>query len=240
MFKTMREDIKSIKEKDPAARSTAEVLFCYPGLHALWMHRVAHFLWNHNQKFPARLLSTWNRFLTNIEIHPAAKIGKRFFVDHGAGVVVGETAEVGDDVLLYQGVVLGGTSLEKKKRHPTLGNCVVVGSGAIVLGAITIGDDVKIGSGSVVIKSVPPGKTVVGVPGKIVEEEEHHGKIDLQWGNLPDPVAQAIRMVMLEQDKLEDRVKSLETSEGLPDYAAVNNGVERAKLEKMFMDGEGI
>src|ERR1035437_1028998 len=188
MFKTMREDIKTIKDNDPAARSGAEVLFCYPGLHALWMHRIAHYLWNHNQKFPARLLSTWNRFLTNIEIHPAAKIGRRFFIDHGAGVVVGETAEIGDDVLLYQGVVLGGTSLEKKKRHATLGNCVVVGSGAIVLGSITIGNDVKIGTGSVVIKSVPPCKTVVGVPGKIVEEQEHHGKIDLQWGNLPDPV----------------------------------------------------
>jgi serine O-acetyltransferase len=240
MFKTMREDIKTIKDNDPAARSGAEVLFCYPGLHALWMHRIAHYLWNHNQKFPARLLSTWNRFLTNIEIHPAAKIGRRFFIDHGAGVVVGETAEIGDDVLLYQGVVLGGTSLEKKKRHPTLGNCVVVGSGAIVLGAITIGNDVKIGSGSVVIKSVPPGKTVVGVPGKIVEEEEHHGKIDLQWGNLPDPVAQALRVVMLEQDKLLERVRALETAEGLPAYSMVNNGSERARVERMFVDGEGI
>jgi serine O-acetyltransferase len=157
MFKTIREDIHSVLKEDPAARNTLEVIFCYPGLHALWFHRAAHFLWQHHLKFFARLLSTFNRFLTNIDIHPGARIGRRFFIDHGAGVVIGETSEIGDDVLLYAGVVLGGTSLDKKKRHPTIGNRVVIGSGAIVLGAITIEDDVKIGSGSVVVKSVPAG-----------------------------------------------------------------------------------
>ncbi len=139
MFATMREDIKTVFARDPAARSTLEIIFCYPGLHALWLHRVAHYLWQHRLHFCARLLSHIDRFLTNIEIHPGAKIGRRFFIDHGAGVVIGETAEVGDDVLLYQGVVLGGTSMEKKKRHPTIGNGVVIGTGVIVLGDINVG-----------------------------------------------------------------------------------------------------
>ncbi len=146
MFKTLKEDIQTVFAKDPAARSVPEIIFCYPGLHALWFHRVAHFLWRHKFWFLARLTSQIGRFLTNIEIHPGAKIGRRFFIDHGAGVVIGETTEIGDDVLMYQGVVLGGTSLEKKKRHPTLGNNVVMGTGAIALGDITSGDGARVGA----------------------------------------------------------------------------------------------
>ncbi len=214
MFKTLREDIQTVFAKDPAARSTLEVLLCYPGLHALWAHRLAHFLWRHKLRLLARVLSHVNRFLTGIEIHPGAKIGRRFFIDHGAGVVIGETSEIGDDVLLYQGVVLAGTTLEKKKRHPTLGNNVEMGSGSIALGAITIGGGARIGSGSVVIQSVPPGATVVGIPGRAVED---HPKpiMDLDHGKLPDPVAETIRRVLKGQDKLEERLKRLENSSNL-------------------------
>jgi serine O-acetyltransferase len=214
MFKTLREDIQTVFTKDPAARSVAEVILCYPGLHALWFHRLAHFLWQHKLKLLARTLSHINRFLTGIEIHPGAKIGRRFFIDHGAGVVIGETSEIGDNVLLYQGVVLGGTTLEKRKRHPTLGNNVEMGSGAIALGPITIGDGARIGSGSVVIKSVPPGATVVGIPGKTVEDRRKP-LMDLEHGKLPDPVAEAIKLVLEEQDKLEERLKRLEKSSGI-------------------------
>lgn len=214
MFKTLREDIQTVFAKDPAARSAAEVILCYPGLHALWFHRLANFLWQHKLKLLARTLSHINRFLTGIEIHPGAKIGRRFFIDHGAGVVIGETSEIGDNVLLYQGVVLGGTTLEKRKRHPTLGNNVEMGSGAIALGPITIGDGARIGSGSVVIKSVPPGATVVGIPGKIVEDRRKP-LMDLEHGKLPDPVAEAIKLVLKEQDKLEERLKRLESSSSI-------------------------
>jgi serine O-acetyltransferase len=213
-IKTMREDIQAAMERDPAARSSFEVFFLYPGLHALWCHRVAHYFYKHNCYFLARWMSETNRFFTQIEIHPGAIIGRRFFIDHGAGVVIGETSEIGDDVLMYQGVVLGGTTLEKKKRHPTIGNKVVIGSRAIILGAITIGEGARIGSGSVVIRSVPPCATVVGVPGRIVEEQ-HAAKIDLDHDRLPDPVAEAIRLVLSEQDKLEERIKRLEQSAGV-------------------------
>ena len=162
----IREDIRTVFEKDPAARSRLEVLCCYPGLHAIWMHRVAP-LWNKDFYFFARLTSHISRALTGIEIHPGAKLGKRVFIDHGSGVVIGETAEVGDDVLIYMGVVLGGTALERTKRHPTIENDVVLGSGSIVLGPITIGKGAKVGAGSVVIRSVPPEATVVGVPARI-------------------------------------------------------------------------
>jgi len=213
-IKTMNEDILAAMERDPAARSAWEVFFLYPGLHALWWHRVAHFFYRHNCYFLSRWISQTNRFFTQIEIHPGATVGKRFFIDHGAGVVIGETAEVGDDVLMYQGVVLGGTSLEKKKRHPTIGNNVVIGSRAIILGAIMVGDGARIGSGSVVIKAVPPGATVVGVPGRIVEEQ-HAAKIELDHNRLPDPVAEAIRLVLDEQDKLIERIKRLEQATGV-------------------------
>ncbi len=214
MFKLLREDIRTVFAKDPAARNVAEVLLFYPGLHALRLHRAANFLWRHRLRFLARGLSFLNRFLTNIEIHPGATIGRRFFIDHGAGVVIGETAEIGDDVLMYQGGVLGGTTLKKGKRHPTVGNNVVIGTGAVALGAITIGDGARIGSGSVVVKSVPAGATVVGIPGRVVDE---HRKplTDLEHGKLPDPVAEAVRLILAEQQKLGERLEKLETSSGV-------------------------
>jgi len=214
LFKKLKEDIQTIFAKDPAARSVPEVIFCYPGLHALWFHRLAHFLWGHRLRFLARFISYISRFLTEIEIHPGAKIGRRFFIDHGAGVVIGETAEIGDDVLMYQGVVLGGTTLKKEKRHPTVGNNVVIGTRAVALGNITIGDGARIGAGSVVIKPVPPGATVVGIPGRIVEDR-HKPLVDLEHGQLPDPVAEAVRLVLREQDKLEERLRKLERLSGL-------------------------
>jgi len=174
---------------------------------------MAHFFWKHRLPFIGRFISHINRCLTGIEIHPGAKIGRRLFIDHGMGVVIGETAEIGDDVLMYQGVVLGGTSLEKKKRHPTLGNNVVVGTGAIVLGAINIDDGARIAAGSVVIQDVPPGAVVVGVPGRIgmgFSVKEIH---DLEHGRLPDPIADAIRSVMKEQEKLAERIRRLESKE---------------------------
>jgi len=238
MFKTLREDIQTVFAKDPAARSVLEVIFCYPGLHALWLHRLAHFLWWYKLRFIARFLSQVSRFLTGIEIHPGAKIGRRFFIDHGAGVVIGETAEVGDDVLMYQGVVLGGTTLEKKKRHPTIGDNVVIGTGAVALGAIIIGNGARIGSGSVVVKSVPPGATVVGIPGRIVEDH-HEPLLELEHGKLPDPVAEAIRFVLRGQDKLEERLKRLESLGGL----AVSEDElrdRRRELVREFSQGGGI
>ena len=214
MFGRLKEDIKTVFDKDPAARGILEVLCCYPGLHALWFHRTAHFLWRYKLYFLGRLLSHIGRFVTGIEIHPGARIGRRFFIDHGAGVVIGETAEIGDDVILYQGVVLGGTTLKKGKRHPTVGNGVVIGTGAVALGDITLGDGARIGSGSVVIKSVPAGATVVGVPGKTVDDR-HRSVLDLEHGKLPDPVAEAIKLVLEEQDKLEERLRKLEQTSGV-------------------------
>src|SRR4030043_182163 len=214
MFRTLREDIQTVFTKDPAARSVLEVLLAYPGLHSLWMHRIAHWLWQHNLKLCGRLFSHINRFLTGIEIHPGATIGRRFFIDHGAGVVIGETAEIGDDGLLYQGVVLGGTSLEKKKRHPTLGNNVEMGSGSIALGAITIGDGVRVGASSVVIRDVPPGVTVVGIPGRVVSKKEKP-VMDLEHAKLPDPVAEALKLVLRDHHQLEERLKKLESLSGI-------------------------
>lgn len=213
MFKRIAEDIRTAFREDPAARSVLEVLLCYPGLHAIWMHRIAHFLWNLKLKFIARLLSHISRFLTGIEIHPGAKIGRRFFIDHGMGVVIGETSDIGDDVLMYQGAVLGGTSREKTKRHPTIRNRVIIGADAVVLGAIEIGEGARVGSGSVVVKSVPAGATVVGVPGRIVEAKEPKVKplIDLEHGKLPDPVAEAVNILVKKQQELEERIKKLET-----------------------------
>src|SRR5512136_1649012 len=178
---SIREDIRTVFAKDPAAKSTLEVITCYPGLHAVWLHRISHFLWTHQLFFLARFCSHISRFLTGLEIHPGAKIGRRFFIDHGMCVVIGETAEVGDDVLMYMGTVLGGTSLEKKKRHPTIEDGVVIGSGAIVLGPVTVGKGAKIGAGSVVVRSVPAGATVVGVPGRIDEPECPMTTIDLNY-----------------------------------------------------------
>lgn len=238
MFKTIREDIRTVFAKDPAARSTFEVLTCYPGLHALWFHRLAHFLWQRRLRLLARLISHLSRFLTGIEIHPGATIGRRFFIDHGSGVVIGETTEIGDDVLVYQGVVFGGTSLNKGKRHPTVGNNVVIGTGAVALGAIDIGDDATIGSGSVVVRPVPPGTTVVGIPGRVVEDH-HDPLLNLEHGKLPDPVAEAIRLVMGEQDKLEERLERLESLGGL-EIPRDELEDKRKEIVKEFSQGGGI
>lgn len=214
MFKRIKKDIKVIFERDPAARSILEVILCYPSLHAVLLHRLSHFLWQKNLKLLARVLSQFIRFITGIEIHPGAIIGEGLFIDHGAGVVIGETAEVGNNVTLYQGVTLGGTGKEKGKRHPTVGNNVTVSTGAKVLGSITIGDNVKIGAGSVVLHPVPANCTVVGVPGKIVIRE---GKniadadwIDLRHEELPDPVAEMILCMQRKIDRLERRINELE------------------------------
>jgi serine O-acetyltransferase len=215
MLNRIREDIKTAFAKDPAARSHIEVLLCYPGLHAIWMHRVAHFLWTRKWYFLGRLISHISRFLTGIEIHPGVKIGRRFFIDHGMGVVIGETSEIGDDVLMYHGVLLGGTSKEKQKRHPTIGNGVEIGATAIVLGAIHVGDNARIGAGSVVIRDVPAGATVVGVPGRIGIGFSLKDVNDLEHGKLPDPIAEAIRFVIKQQEKLESRIKELESMKGI-------------------------
>ena len=203
-FREVGEDIRNMVEKDPAARNGFEVLVCYPGIWALILHRPAHWCYKHNLKFIARVISQLTRFFTGIEIHPGAVIGRRCFIDHGMGVIIGETAEVGDDVTIYQGVTLGGTGKDTGKRHPTIGNRVIIASGAKVLGPFTVGDDVKIGSGSVVLKEVPSGCTVVGIPGTIVRRYGKSTTQDMNQVDLPDPVAVEIeclrrRIVHLEQ-----------------------------------------
>ncbi len=211
MFKRIREDIKSIFERDPAARSTIEVIMCYPGLHAVWIYRIANWFWKRKLFFIGRLISHFGRFVTGIEIHPGATIGRKFFIDHGMGVVIGETAEIGDNVTLYHGVTLGGVSLEKVKRHPTIGDNVVIGSGAKVLGPFTVGKGSKIGSNSVVVKEVPPNSTVVGVPGRIVmSSEKSMEKTDLEHGRLPDPEAKAISCLFDQVRELERKFSALE------------------------------
>ena len=209
ILQDMKEVVQTVFAKDPAAHTLPEVLTCYPGLHALWAHRISHWLWGREHRFTARGFSHLSRFLTGIEIHPGAKIGRRVFIDHGMGVVIGETTEIGDDVLIYKGVVLGGTSLEKKKRHPTIGNHVVLGTGTTVLGPVSIGDSVRIGAGSVVIDSVPPGSTVVGVPGRVVRDGMR-AETDLNHGTLPDPVVQAIQDLRKDMSKLGKRLDTIE------------------------------
>lgn len=211
MFDTIRDDIRSVFDRDPAARSVPEIIFCYPGLHAVWFHRVAHRLWKAEFFFLARLLSHVARFLTGIEIHPGATIGRRFFIDHGMGVVIGETAEIGDNVTLYHGVTLGGVSWEKVKRHPTLEDNVVIGSGAKILGPFTVGEGSKVGSNSVVVKEVPPNSTVVGIPGRVVvSEPKEAGRVDLEHGKLPDPEAKAISCLFDQIRELEKKYMELE------------------------------
>jgi serine O-acetyltransferase len=208
MFRTIREQIDTIFREDPAAKSVIEILFCYPGFHAILFHRLAHKLYKAGFTTTARIISQISRSLTGIEIHPGAQIGRRFFIDHGMGVVIGETAIIGDDCLLYQGVTLGGTGKEKGKRHPTLGHHVVVGSGAKVLGNITIGNYVRIGAGSVVLKSVPDHSTVVGVPGRIVRSRMDNEEV-LEHAKLPDPEGQAIEQLTQRVEQLEQIVRQL-------------------------------
>lgn len=247
MFKRLKEDIETVFAKDPAARSVLEVLLLYPGLHAAWLHRIAHLFWTRKIYFLGRLISHLNRWVTGVEIHPGAKIGRRFFIDHGMGVVIGETTEIGDDVLIYSGVVLGGTTTEKRKRHPTLGNHVLIGTGAAVLGPIHIGDGARIGAGSVVIWDIPPHSTAVGIPARV-----GHGYVSeeikkLEHDRIPDPIADAIKLVEKQIEEVNRRLQNVEKKEGIP--VELNKVMENMKREilctffnpqKPFSEGEGI
>ncbi len=205
MFAALREQIETIFREDPAAKSVLEIVLCYPGLHAILWHRLAHRLYVAGVPLLPRVISQFSRTWTGIEIHPGAKIGRRFFIDHGMGVVIGETAEVGDDCLIYQGVTLGGTGNERGKRHPTLGDCVVVGAGAKVLGSIRIGNNVKIGAGSVVVHNVPDHSTVVGIPGRVVRTKVEVGV--LEHGTLPDPEAVEMEVLQRRVSELEEQLR---------------------------------
>lgn len=207
MFRAVREQIDTIFREDPAAKSVLEIFLCYPGFHAILAHRFAHKLYLWRVPLVPRVISQISRFFTGIEIHPGATIGRRFFIDHGTGVVIGETSEIGDDVLLYQGVTLGGTGHEKGKRHPTIGNSVVLGTGAKILGNIRIGDNVKVGAGSVVVHPVPDNSTVVGIPGRVVRIRPEGGV--LEHGRLPDPEGQAIDDLARRVKELEDTLRKL-------------------------------
>ncbi len=229
MLKNIHEDIKTIFEKDPAVKNTLEAIFCYPGLHAIWMHRIAHFFYKKREFLTARLISHLNRFLTGIEIHPGAKIGRRVFIDHGMGIVIGETTEIGDDCLIYKGVVLGGTTLEKTKRHPTIGKNVVIGTNASVLGNITIGDNVRIGSSSVVVSNVPDNSTVVGIPGKVIKTEKPTSL--LEHGKIPDPVADAVNFFIKEFSMLEEKLKNISHEKDV--FSDKKNELEKLK-EKLL------
>ena len=225
-IRILRADVQSVFDRDPAARSTLEVLLCYPGLHALWGHRLSHWLWVHGLKLVARFVSQITRALTGIEIHPGARIGAQFFIDHGMGVVIGETAEVGDCVTLYHGVTLGGTTLSKGKRHPTLENDVVVGAGAKILGAITIGANSRIGANAVVVKSVPPNSVVVGVPGEVVVRSKPRREPslpDLNHGILPDVIGDSLVALMARVEDLEQRLEGHE--EHMPPFHKPEGGV---------------
>ena len=210
------EDVDAVLANDPAARSRLEVVLVYPGLHALWLHRIAHDLWTSGSPFEARLLAHTNRFLTGVEIHPGATIGRRVFIDHGMGVVVGETARIGDGCLIYKGVNLGGTSLARTKRHPQLGANVVVGANACILGAIEIGDGARIGSGSVVVRPVPAGATVVGVPARIIVPASKRFDAALDHANLPDPVTDMLRALAAQNERLRARLRALENKLDMP------------------------
>ena len=210
MFNIIREDIQSVLDRDPAARNLLEVMLCYPGLHAIWAHRLSHRLWKRGLKLLARWISQIMRGITGIEIHPGASIGRNLFIDHGMGVVVGETAEIGDYVTIYHGVTLGGTSLHKTKRHPTIEDHVVIGAGAKVLGAITIGANSRVGANAVVVRSTPPNSVVVGVPGQIVLREQpsfgSNAKADLEHGRLPDTIGETLAVLIAHVESLEKRV----------------------------------
>src|ERR1700687_6229757 len=208
---TIREDIEAVFQHDPAARTMLEVVLAYPGVHAIWLYRVAHWLWLHNLKLLGRLLSEFSRWITGIEIHPGAKIGRRFFIDHGMGVVIGETAEIGDDVLIYQGVTLGGTSLKKEKRHPTIEDHVMISASASVNDPVTIERGSRIGAGAIVVSSAPPYSTIVGIPGKIVEGESTRQDVaGLDHVHLPDPVARAMQSLVDKLNRIGVRIEELE------------------------------
>ncbi len=210
-WRTIKEDIKAVKERDPAASNVLEILVAYPGLHAIWFHRIAHWFYQRGLRTFPRLISHASRFLTSIEIHPGAKIGEGFFIDHGMGVVIGETTEIGKNVTLYQGVTLGGTGKEKGKRHPTIRDNVVISADATVLGPIEVGENSRVGAGAVVVQSVPPNSTVVGVPGKVVKKDGVRLQpADLHHERLPDPVMESFNAIFKRLDKLEYKLSQLE------------------------------
>lgn len=209
MFKQMKEDMDVVFEQDPAARTYLEVFLTYSGIHAIWAHRIAHAFYKRKLFFIARVISQLSRLLTGIEIHPGAKIGRRFFIDHGMGVVIGETCEIGDNVTIFQGVTLGGTGNEKGKRHPTIKDNALISTGAKVLGSITIGENSKVGGGAVVVKDVPDNCTVVGVPGRVVVQDGVKVRRDLDHHNMPDPVAKTIKELKQEVETLREEIAKL-------------------------------
>jgi len=252
MFASIREDISCAFKRDPATRSLWEVVTCYPGLHAIWAYRVAHWLWLHQWFWLGRWLAHWARWFTGIEIHPGARIGKRFFIDHGMGVVIGETTEIGNDVTLYHGVTLGGTTWQRKKRHPTLGDGVIVGTGAKILGAITVGAHSRIGANSVVLKDVPQQSTVIGIPGRVVVDTGpvvQEGKINLDHHQMPDPVSEVLRHMLQMMDDINSRIDQLHPVSGRDvedpkcEQVLVELRDEMAREHKkveQFLDGNGI
>lgn len=227
MFRTLRQDIQAVFDNDPAARNWFEVIFTYSGLHAIWAHRIAHWFYQRKLYTIARMISQISRFFTGIEIHPGAKIGQRLFIDHGMGVVIGETCEIGDDVIIFQGVTLGGTGKEKGKRHPTIGNHVVISSGAKVLGSFTVGDHSRIGSNAVVLREVPPNSTVVGIPGRIVRlNGERVGPLD--HGNIRDPVFDTMKELQRQIDELKQEVDRLNSK-----LSSENGGNKPSELKNI-------
>ncbi|WP_130616723.1 serine O-acetyltransferase [Cohnella abietis] len=213
MWRTVKSDIEAVFENDPAARSWFEVVFTYAGLHAIWSHRIAHFFYRHRLFSVARVISQVSRFFTGIEIHPGARIGSKLFIDHGMGVVIGETCEIGDEVIIYQGVTLGGTGKEKGKRHPTIGNRVVIASGAKVLGSFTVGGNSNIGANSVVLREIPPNSTVVGIPGRVVKRNGMKIGDRLDHTNLPDPLIETFRLMQKEINELKSEIERLKANE---------------------------
>jgi serine O-acetyltransferase len=241
IWERLKEDVDVVFERDPAARSRLEVILTYPGVHALFFYRGAHWLWCRGFKLPARLWSYLGRFLTGVDIHPGATIARRFFIDHGMGVVIGETTEIGNDVTLYQGVTLGGTSLSKGKRHPTIEDFCVITTGATVLGPVTIGHGSRIGAGSVVIHSVPPNSTVVGIPGRVVRGEvAADGRlelIDLDHGDLPDPVARAISVLVQHVEKIDRKIDELTARQGNAEERRLEEDEDLRRVKAFLSEG---
>ncbi len=217
----MRRDLQAIKDRDPAAQNDLEIITCYPGLHAVWIHRLSHGVWGWNMRLLAQIIAQTGRFITGIEIHPAAVLGEGLFIDHGAGVVIGETAEVGENVTIYQGVTLGGTGKETGKRHPTVGDNAVIGAGSLLLGSITLGHDVKVGAGSVVVNNVPANSTVVGNPGRpVISDGSKVGIPDIDYTHLPDPVAEAMKCLVRRVVQLENELEEIRAATGIkPEHA---------------------
>jgi len=238
----IKEDVGVVFDRDPAARSTLEIVLTYPGVHAVFFYRIAHWLWTRDVKLVARLIANIGRFLTGVDIHPGANIGRRLFIDHGMGVVIGETTDIGDDVTLYQGVTLGGTSLNKGKRHPTVEDHVIITTGATVLGPVTIGARSRIGAGSVVIHPVPPNATVVGIPGRVVRSDGvPHAPglelVDLDHGDLPDPVARAISILLDHVEKLEHKLDALAARQGTAEDRRSEEDEDLRRVKAFLSEG---